>query len=221
MSGTGDYCDECGIRIGAVGPDDGEPPEVVAATAVAAALCPGCGAEATGRFCEVCGIDLAAAAAGPMPVPVPVPPPDDSGPVPVVWWLVVSADREYFDRMRAMDGPDAGDVDYPVFCPDRRFALDGGQLLIGRRSRTRGIYPDIDLIGPPEDAAVSHTHALLVAQPGGGWAVIDLRSTNHTYVDGSSDPIDAELPTPLADGTYVNVGAWTRLTLHTGPMPGP
>ncbi|WP_205752698.1 FHA domain-containing protein [Cryptosporangium phraense] len=128
----------------------------------------------------------------------------------------MSADRGFYDRMRALDGPDAGEVDYPVYCPDRRFPLTGGQLLIGRRSRARGIYPDIDLIGPPEDAAVSHTHALLVPQPDGRWAVIDLRSTNHTYLDGSPDPIDAERPVPLADGTYVNVGAWTRLTLHLG-----
>jgi pSer/pThr/pTyr-binding forkhead associated (FHA) protein len=134
--------------------------------------------------------------------------------------VLVSADREYFERVQKMEGPEAGEIAFPRFCPERRFPLSDRQWLIGRRSRSRGIYPDIDLVGPPEDVAVSHTHALLVPQPGGGWAIIDLRSTNRTYLDGDPGPIKAEEPVPLSDGTVVNLGAWTRLTFRAEAAPG-
>jgi hypothetical protein len=130
------------------------------------------------------------------------------------WQVVVTADRDYFERMQALQGPDVDEVSFPQFFPERRFPLLGKQLLIGRRSRSRGVYPDIDLAGPPEDSAVSHTHALLIPQPGETWAVVDLRSTNCTYLNGATDPIEAETPLPLRDGDHINVGAWTRLTLR-------
>jgi pSer/pThr/pTyr-binding forkhead associated (FHA) protein len=134
---------------------------------------------------------------------------------PQTWSVLVSADREYFERVRQMDGPEAREIEFPRFCPERRFPLTDREWLIGRRSRTRGIYPDIDLVGPPEDAAVSHTHALLVPQPSGAWAIVDLGSTNRTYVIGNPGPIEAEQAVPLADGAVVNLGAWTRLTFRT------
>jgi len=112
--------------------------------------------------------------------------------------------------------PDAEPVALPAFSPERRFALDGAQMLIGRRSRSRGIEPDIDLTGPPEDAAVSHAHALLLAQATGGWAVVDLDSANGTYVNDAHEPIPANEPVPLADGDRVHAGASTTLTVHAG-----
>ncbi|GAA3206977.1 hypothetical protein GCM10010532_029430 [Dactylosporangium siamense] len=133
------------------------------------------------------------------------------------WHVVVSADRAHFDRVEAWNGPDPT-ISYPRFCPERRFALTGEQVLIGRRSRSRGSYPDIDLAGPPEDIAVSHLHALLVAQPGGGWAVVDLRSANCTFVNDAADPIQPELPVPLADGDHIHVGSFTRITVHARPL---
>ena len=65
--------------------------------------------------------------------------------------VVVSADRAYFEVVRAAGGPDAGILVFPDYCPERRFPLRGSQLLIGRRSRSRGLNPEIDLTGPPED----------------------------------------------------------------------
>ncbi|WP_326999977.1 FHA domain-containing protein [Dactylosporangium sp. NBC_01737] len=133
------------------------------------------------------------------------------------WHVVVSADRAHFDRVEAWNGPDPT-IAYPRFCPERRFPLTGEQVLIGRRSRSRGSYPDIDLAGPPEDVAVSHLHALLVAQPDGGWAVVDLRSANCTFVNDADDPIQPELPVPLADGDHIHVGSFTRITLRATPL---
>src|SRR5439155_1693102 len=69
------------------------------------------------------------------------------------WEAVVAADREYYDR-------EAGDeVAFPVGCPERVFALAGDRVLIGRRSVSRGINPDIDLSGAPEDTGISRAHA--------------------------------------------------------------
>jgi pSer/pThr/pTyr-binding forkhead associated (FHA) protein len=133
---------------------------------------------------------------------------------PVSWRLVVSADATYYARMQDEAEPDAEPINFPAFCPERRFALDGDQILIGRRSRSRGIEPQIDLSGPPEDPAVSHAHALLVPQPAGGWSVVDLDSANGTYVNDGSDPIRANEPVPLGDGDHVHLGAWTTLTLR-------
>lgn len=197
--------------------------------------CPDCGTPASGRFCESCGFDLLMARLAPE-IAVASPesaaetlPPDNgpesspvSGPVgestaestPLVSWrLLVSADATYYARMRDEAEPDAEPIDFPAFCPERRFALDGDQILIGRRSRSRGIEPQIDLSGPPEDPAVSHAHALLVPQPAGGWSVVDLESANGTYVNNGSDPIRANEPVPLGDGDHIHLGAWTTLTM--------
>jgi predicted component of type VI protein secretion system len=130
--------------------------------------------------------------------------------------VVVSADRAYHDRITTAAPPDAQAVAFPAFCPDRRFALDGKQLLVGRRSRSRGIEPDIDLTGPPEDAGVSHAHALLVATPEGGWSVVDLDSANGTYLNEGTDPIEANTPVPLSSGDRIHLGAWTTLTVQAG-----
>ncbi|MDG6107185.1 FHA domain-containing protein [Dactylosporangium aurantiacum] len=148
------------------------------------------------------------------PGAVPAPPGETAA---TGWHAVVTADRAHFDRVEAWNGPDPT-IAFPRFCPVRRFPLTGEQVLIGRRSRSRGSYPDIDLAGPPEDAAVSHLHALLVAQPGGGWAVVDLRSANATFVNGADEPIQPELPVVLADGDHINVGSFTRITVHATPL---
>jgi hypothetical protein len=129
------------------------------------------------------------------------------------WVLVVNADAAYHARMQAQAEPDAEPIALPAFVPPRRFTLSGGQALIGRRSRSRGIEPEIDLSGPPADSAVSHAHALLLAGPDGSWAVVDLESANGTYINDDPDPIPPNAPCQLADGDRIHVGAWTTITL--------
>jgi pSer/pThr/pTyr-binding forkhead associated (FHA) protein len=130
------------------------------------------------------------------------------------WRLTVRSDAAYHARMDAQREPDTEAIPFPAFCPERRFALTGTQALIGRRSRSRGIEPEIDLSGPPGDPAVSHAHALLIAQPGGTWAVVDLESANGTYVNDGSDPIESNMPIALTDGDRVHVGSWTTITVQ-------
>jgi hypothetical protein len=132
------------------------------------------------------------------------------------WNAVVRADRQWYDEVRRREGPDAADVEFPRYCPERRFELTGNQVAIGRRSRSRGTNPEIDLSGPPLDPGVSAQHALLLSRPDGGWDLVDLDSTNGTSVGDSPDLIRAHVPVPLADGDRIRLGAWTTITVQRG-----
>lgn len=130
------------------------------------------------------------------------------------WRLAVRADHDYHLRVLAMNGPDAEQMEFPKFAPERQFALQDDQVLVGRASRSRGIEPQIDLTGPPEDPGVSRSHAMLVHGTD-GWSVVDLDSANGTYLNDSDEPIAANQPVPLRDGDRIHVGAWTTLQLIT------
>jgi predicted component of type VI protein secretion system len=132
---------------------------------------------------------------------------------------VVTADRAYYDRVLAAGGPDADTLDFPAYCPPRRFQLTGTEMRIGRRSVSRGLDPEIDLSGPPPDPGVSHLHAVLIAQPDGTWAVLDPGSANGTQVNGGDIPGGVKVP--LHSGDQVHVGAWTLLTIVPTASPAP
>lgn len=214
-----DYCDVCGRPIRAAGgpganaatppsgPNTGgEPSEQ---------RCANCGAFRDGRFCEACGHDARAPVQAPGRTGRPVPEPDTGQLV-----AVVRADRTWYEEVRQREGPDIETVEFPRFCPERRFTLTGPQLAIGRRSRTRGTEPDIDLSGPPLDPGVSAQQALLIARPDGGWDIVDLGSTNGTTVGEASEPIPPGVPFPLCDGEQIRLGAWTTITITSTPDPG-
>lgn len=223
-----EYCDVCGRSMDGPTPASGAVPpadtvQAPPATAVSdvpppGATCAACGTALAGRFCEACGHDSLAAlpTVAPEVEPVPAVPPVPAIRMPEAarWTATVTADRAYYDSVMAVDGPDAGGITFPPFCPDRHFPLQGQQISIGRQSRSRGIRPDIDLIGPPEDPGVSHLHALLIAQPDGSWSVVDLDSANGTVVNDEQPPLRPNTPRPLADGDSVYLGAWTRITLR-------
>jgi hypothetical protein len=216
-SASDDFCDVCGIRIGATA--------TMPAPATAAA-CPQCGAARTGQFCESCGHDFTTAVSAPVgnpfgPSPVAPPPaatppvPAATPPVTATWTAVVTADRVYFDRLVATVGADASELSFPAYCPERRFPLSGTEVRVGRRSVSRGIHPEIDLTGPPADPGVSRLHALLVAGPDGTWSVMDPGSENGTLVNGTTIPPNQAVA--LHDGDRIHLGAWTALTITRDP----
>ncbi|PRY57688.1 FHA domain-containing protein [Glycomyces artemisiae] len=128
------------------------------------------------------------------------------------WGVAVTADQGYFNKVAASDG--ASQLQYPSFAKPRRFPLDKNELGIGRYSAKRGITPDIDLSGDVADPGVSAQHARLYAKPDGSWTIMDVGSSNGTFLNGSDEPLAPNVEFPVGDGTYINIGAWTRLTIH-------
>ena len=226
-----EFCDVCGLAF------DSSPTPTASSNGTATAApdaagpraCPSCGAALDDRFCEDCGADSLAASppkAEPVAVPDAAPtaaPVAEEAPVaPGVavasatrtWSVVVSADRKYYESVKADGGPDADTIQFPPYCPDRHFPLHGQQVSIGRRSVTRGILPDIDLTGPPEDPGVSRLHALLVSDADAGWAVVDMNSANGTFLNYRKDNLRPNAPRPLANGDRIHLGAWTTITIQ-------
>jgi hypothetical protein len=205
--------------------------------APAGEACPQCGAGKTGVFCEVCGFDYRSPASPAQPAHVGQPPQPAPGvslagsasatnvvvaagaagaegeqAVASGWTAVITADRDYFDSVVAAGGPDAASIEFPSYCPERRFTLGGQEMRIGRRSASRGLEPEIDLTGPPTDPGVSHLHAVLIAQPDGTWSVLDPGSSNGTQVNGTE--VATGVPVPLHPGDRVCLGAWTVLLIQ-------
>ncbi|SBW28944.1 FHA domain-containing protein [Protofrankia symbiont of Coriaria ruscifolia] len=174
------------------------------------AACPNCHSpnEVGARFCEVCGFDLVLMEP-PAPVPVERHAPSEPLPVQTGWDVVVEAEREYYDS------GDDHRVPFPTIYPRRVFALSGPRLLIGRRSESRGIHPEIDLAGAPEDPGISRAHAMLELLPDGSYAVLDPGSTNGTRINDEPNPIPPGQPVPLRHGDRVYLGAWTRVTIRS------
>jgi hypothetical protein len=126
----------------------------------------------------------------------------------------VTADQNYFERV------DAGGVNFPTGGAHRRFGLQRDRNTVGRRSASRGIYPDIDLSEPPTDTGVSHLHAVLIRGADDSWAIVDPGSTNGIYLNDSLDAIPTDELIPVAEGDRIHIGAWTMLTLHSrAPNP--
>ena len=211
-----DFCDVCGLAMGGGASAAAPVSTVVTAPVGPDEVCPECGEPRTGRFCEGCSYDFVAGAGRTPTVSTPVvATPVAAAPVVVATWAaVVSADRAHFDAVQLQDGPDAAEIAFPAYCPDRRFSLTGTQIRIGRRSRSRGLEPEIDLTGPPADPGISHLHAVLLAQPDGTWSLVDPGSTNGTTINDTMDPIKTDIPIPLKDGDRIHVGAWTTITVH-------
>jgi hypothetical protein len=133
---------------------------------------------------------------------------------PAVWTAVVASDHAYYESVLAAGGPDAAGLQFPGYCPERRFRLAGPEMRVGRRSASRGLEPEIDLTGPPTDPGVSRLHAVLIAEADGSWAVLDPGSENGTLVNGGE--IAAGVRVPLHDGDRIHLGAWTVIAIQAG-----
>lgn len=226
------------------GPSMAFPPPVdtAGASAPQGGVCADCEFPVTGRFCEACGRDHHSSAPPkprPAPEPAPVPPPVPqmpdygvqqqvpaqapsqpgslpSNPITGSWTAVVTADLAYYRSQVDRGELDPGVIAFPPYSPQRQVPMYGSRINIGRGSRTRGIAPEIDLSTPPEDPAVSHMHAVLIAKSDGSWALVDPGSANGTMLNGSPDLVPVNTEIPVNDRDRIYVGAWTVITLRRG-----
>lgn len=228
-----DYCDVCGIPIGApsAGPEAPASPSSAPSPSgpaapdappapVAVVACPSCGVEnpADALFCEACGYDFttgtmprsAPAAASSVPAdPSPATPPSPAAPVAALVWVAeVWIDPDWYAEQVSPDPlPSPG---LPTIVP-----LRASSLLIGRPSRSRSIHPDVDC---GLDSGTSRRQAQLTTD-GTRWWVEDLGSANGTFVGPASGPLPAD-PIPLGpkreldDDDRIYVGAWTRIVVR-------
>ncbi|RDI43690.1 FHA domain-containing protein [Nocardia mexicana] len=210
-SAATDYCDVCGSSIGEA------PPAVEQPT-----RCPACDAPISGRFCEACGHDSALPMSSGRVVEALGASADDRSEVAEavarqsVWVATVVADRDLYERMLTRKGPDADRVEFPDYYRERRIVLHGNDFLIGKRSVSQGLLPEIDLGIAPVDIGVSRSHARLHLDDG-GLTVTDLGSTNGTSLNGSDDLIPPKTPVPLRSGDRIHVGGWTTITVTSEP----
>ena len=212
-----DYCDVCGLPIGAAAtPAAATPAPAPAVTAPAPGTqqCPNCSesASADALFCENCGYDFTT---GTMPraassldlsaTPPPVPP----APTEVAEWVVERwVDPDWYAVQQSDDPcPSPG---LPVVIP-----LHEKSVLVGRPSRSRNIHPEIDC---GDDTGVSRRQAQLTTD-GQRWWVEDLQSSNGTYVAPAAGPLPEDPIVPgqrqeLNPDDRIYVGAWTRLVVR-------
>lgn len=196
-SSTDDFCDVCGVRMGVAT----APLPVQTSAPPAAPPCPNCGAALpeSGRFCEDCGYD---SNTGRVPVLAPA---AAAAQTAGEWLVTITADRVWFDA-NSVDG-----VVFPTDYLTRDVRLPPPQVRVGRKSASKGTDPEIDLA---DDPGVSHSHAILTQNMDGRWLVADVGSTNGTYVNDDSLPLEPGRGVILADGDRFHVGAWTCITLH-------
>lgn len=215
-SETTDYCSVCGEKL------DGAPlsaaPEQAAAASAAGAppagsgpsiACKNCSA-AHGPddvFCESCGLDFAT---GTLPDEQESLDPKPSGSVDEPTMVVVSVDQAW--AAQAIGGTDLA---VPADHQATSVSLKGTKALVGRGSKSRGIFPEVDIEQLTDDPAVSSRHAMIEHDDAGNWTITDLGSTNGTVVgDPESDAVAAGDAVALTMGQPVFIGAWTRLELQ-------
>lgn len=225
-----DFCSECGAKIqGASGPSgaqaNGSEP-----------VCPDCGApvpSAGVNFCEICGYNFVTRSSGQFsvgpavtpvsPTPAPAPPtpaavPPVAAPTPprspdvtpvtatvaspavASLRLVITVDPS----LRDSNSPEAPVDSEPIIYP-----LERPVNLVGRKSDSRAIYPEIAL---DSDTAISHRHGIISKLPDGSVIYRDLESSNGTRLNGAD--ITPLADTPLRVGDQLTLGHWTRISVE-------
>ncbi|MDR0783757.1 MAG: FHA domain-containing protein [Propionibacteriaceae bacterium] len=141
----------------------------------------------------------------PAKAPPPVAKPRGKSTKTVPWVAEVWIDPQWYASQ------DTSDL-LPPLGPPRIITL-GDSALIGRRSISRNIHPDIDC---ELDTGCSRRQAYLTSADG-YWYVNDLDSANGTYVGLATGSLPED---PIAGRTQVGpdqriyVGAWTRIVLR-------
>ena len=225
-----DYCSECGMRLDPGPPPPSLPPRISTAPPVNAAvgeICPDCGTPRVGqsRYCEVCRYDFVPEADLKPTADVPPPPPQVPLPPPV---LVprpaleippqVTAPFTAGQQVAKLDAVVITDPSLvkeplpatpcPLGAPDRVFPLDLTENLLGRRSESKGIFPEVDVADP----GVSHRHLKFIRQSDGSFVALELGSANGTQLNGVE--LTPGVAAPVKAGDELLAGIWTRIQLR-------
>ena len=142
------------------------------------------------------------------PAGAPTAPISTAPSVEVEWVAEVWVDPDWYAEQDSEEPcPSPG---LPVVVP-----LRTQSLLVGRRSRSRNIHPEIEC---QSDVGVSRRHAQLTSD-GQRWWVEDLQSANGTFVGPASDPLPTDALPPgqrreLALDDHIYVGAWTCIVVR-------
>ncbi|MDP9827286.1 FHA domain-containing protein [Kineosporia succinea] len=140
--------------------------------------------------------------------PNPISPSQFSSPKVLTWVAEVWIDPDWYATQESDEPcPSPG---MPAVVP-----LWDQSILVGRRSTSRNIHPQVDC---GTDHGVSRRHAQLTTD-GQRWFAEDLQSSNGTYVSSAGAPLPtAPIPAgqrvEFREGDRVYVGAWTRLVVR-------
>jgi hypothetical protein len=125
-------------------------------------------------------------------------------PTSCVWELVVVVDA-------SLDTDPDPASPCPKDEPERVFAIEVPEMLVGRRDDTRAIRPEI----PLNDPGTSRRHAKIVKNADGSPSLQDLASMNGTSLNGAD--VAPGSHHPLKEGDEVTIGRWTRMRLRRRP----
>lgn len=232
QSTDSDYCSECGTLIGQSNISkieqmkDSNMSKQIGSTE----LCPDCGTprNLAARFCEVCRHDFeenktgVAEAIVAMHLPVNKaesienvsPQANNSLEMPDAEALETSEEYAVSEKLNVVISVDkakatSSGVETPIKpdTVDRVFPLDLNENLVGRRSTSKGIYPEIMI----NDPGVSHRHFMLIKQPDNSFAALELGSSNGTELNGIE--LEPGVNTPVKAGDEFSIGIWTKLKL--------
>ncbi len=207
-----DWCNSCGLALGASPPPRG-PASTSTVASPAPGLCANCGAERIpgDGFCELCGYNFETGETPQAPLPprpaTSCPPTSAPG---LRWSVIVTADLEFFKTNRAVDGCM---VTFPGKTVPTKVPLTGQRVVIGRATSAAPHVQVVDVSALTGDPGVSRLHALLVAQDDGSWTIEDTESTNGTWVNDEPDPLRPHSPVTVGDGDRVHVGAYTVMIM--------
>ncbi len=107
----------------------------------------------------------------------------------------------------AIAAPDGTGTLNVVFPNGQSFVMEGDHAEVGRADVAQNWHPELDVIpfgGGAPDLGVSRHHARLERRDG-GFAVIDVGSTNGTYINGRVAPYNQ--PVAIKDGDTLSFGA--------------
>jgi hypothetical protein len=226
QSTDADYCSECGALIGQSTLVTAQAAESTVTTTAGNNICPDCGTARNGsdRFCEVCRYDFqskssyAVTMPGITPVPAEtVPDAAPSGPATESNAITTTATPATFVAAQRLNVEIIIDPDLvtdsemiakcPKDAPKRTFPLDLDENLVGRRSDVKGVYPEIEI----DDPGASRRHLKLIRQGDGGYAALELGSSNGSKLNGVD--LEPGITTPIKVGDEFIIGMWTRLRI--------